>query len=584
MSAARPTYEGGSMADVVSAERANVVNEGVVKDAESQSKSTLSSSSTAVTGRASALGDGKTRHSLGNDPAGLRGSAKVARWDGIAPAPGSVAYSNGKASNETIADESGVGRPSAKSGKPSPTTAGIFKIGAVDAGAGAAVDELDDTPEFEGIGSAYDKSLSAKRVASRIRRARASKSAGAHEASASSAASKAKKAKKAAAAKEAVGKSQAAAQAGTAEAAAAPAGRAASAAGKAASTATVGTATASAAAPIAGVIAGVLAFVIGVLLVSQMVSALFGFWENEAMKDTGQLTGIEAEIAAALKGYGFSDEATAAILGNLKAESGMDPASDSNMDGQFNYVYERACGIFQYTSTSPGTGEYWAFKQWCSTSGKTWSTVEAQMEWTFSGNCEGTWSSRWGTALARSGYYSNYPGYTDGAYYEASEFKGADDVVKATYSWMACYERPANGQYAHLDRRIEYARDYLDKLTSTGTAYSGSNKIVAAAYSQLGVPYVWGGSTPGVGLDCSGLTQYCYARAGVSIAHYTETQYEQLTVVPLSQAQPGDILYKPGHVAIFIGDDQYIHEPQTGDVCKISTGIGYFSCALRYTG
>ncbi|WP_241152784.1 phage tail tip lysozyme [Gordonibacter sp. Marseille-P4307] len=494
------------MADVVSAERANVVNEGVVKDAESQSKSTLRSSSTAVTGRASALGDGKTRHSLGNDPAGLRGSAKVARRDGIAPAPGSVAYSNGKASNETITDESGVGRPSAKSGKPSPTTAGIFKIGAVDAGAGAA------------------------------------------------------------------------------EAAAAPAGRAASAAGKAASTATVGTATASAAAPVAGVIAGVLAFVIGVLLVSQMVSALFGFWENEAMKDTGQLTGIEAEIAAALKGYGFSNEATAAILGNLKAESGMDPASDSNMDGQFNYAYERACGIFQYTSTSPGTGEYWAFKRWCSANGKTWSTVEAQMEWTFSGNCEGTWSSRWGTALARSGYYSNCPGYTDGAYYVAGGFKEADDVVKATYSWMACYERPANGQYAHLDRRIEYAKEYLDKLTSPAASYSGSNKIIAAAYSQLGVPYVWGGSIPGVGLDCSGLTQYCYAQAGVSIAHYTETQYEQLTVVPLSQAQPGDILYKPGHVAIFIGDDQYIHEPQTGDVCKISTGIGYFSCALRYTG
>lgn len=48
--------------------------------------------------------------------------------------------------------------------------------------------------------------------------------------------------------------------------------------------------------------------------------------------------------------------------------------------------------------------------------------------------------------------------------------------------------------------------------------------IVAAAVSQLGVPYVWGGTTPGVGLDCSGLTQYCYAQAGISIPRNSEDQ------------------------------------------------------------
>ena len=111
---------------------------------------------------------------------------------------------------------------------------------------------------------------------------------------------------------------------------------------------------------------------------------------------------------------------------------------------------------------------------------------------------------------------------------------------------------------------------------------ANANTIVAAAYSQLGVPYVWGGSTPGRGLDCSGLTQYCYRQAGIAISHYTESQYSELTHIPLSQAQPGDILYKPGHVAIYIGGDQYIHAPQPGDVVRIASGIHYFTCAVRY--
>ena len=103
---------------------------------------------------------------------------------------------------------------------------------------------------------------------------------------------------------------------------------------------------------------------------------------------------------------------------------------------------------------------------------------------------------------------------------------------------------------------------------------------MAAAQSQLGVPYVWGGSTPGKALDCSGLTQYCYAQAGIRISHYTGSQYEELRRIPLSEAKPGDILYRSGHVAIYIGDDRYIHEPRAGDVCRIASGIGSFSCAL----
>ena len=111
---------------------------------------------------------------------------------------------------------------------------------------------------------------------------------------------------------------------------------------------------------------------------------------------------------------------------------------------------------------------------------------------------------------------------------------------------------------------------------------AGGASVVAAAFSQLGVPYVWGGTMPGVGLDCSGLTQWCYRQAGISIPRNSEDQAAAGTKVPLSMAEPGDVLWRPGHVAIYIGDDSYIHEPQTGDVCKVSQGISYFTCAVRF--
>ena len=119
---------------------------------------------------------------------------------------------------------------------------------------------------------------------------------------------------------------------------------------------TIASAASSAAAPVAGAVLGVLAVVLAALLASQLASSLFGFWDNEASQGTGTLTGVEQQIAAALKGYGFSDESTAAVLGNLKAESAMDPASDEVMDGMFNHAYERACGDLPVHVHAPRRG------------------------------------------------------------------------------------------------------------------------------------------------------------------------------------------------------------------------------------
>jgi cell wall-associated NlpC family hydrolase len=87
----------------------------------------------------------------------------------------------------------------------------------------------------------------------------------------------------------------------------------------------------------------------------------------------------------------------------------------------------------------------------------------------------------------------------------------------------------------------------------------------------LGVPYVWGGSTP-AGFDCSGLVMYVYAQLGVSLPHFAAAQYGLGSPVSRDQLQPGDLVFFNAldHVGIYIGGGQMIHAPHTGDVVKIA--------------
>ena len=97
---------------------------------------------------------------------------------------------------------------------------------------------------------------------------------------------------------------------------------------------------------------------------------------------------------------------------------------------------------------------------------------------------------------------------------------------------------------------------------------------VAAAESQIGVPYVWGASSPSSGFDCSGLTMWAYAQVGISLPHYSGAQMSGSTPVPISALEAGDLLfYGPGgseHVAMYVGGGMMIEAPRAGSTVHIS--------------
>jgi len=93
------------------------------------------------------------------------------------------------------------------------------------------------------------------------------------------------------------------------------------------------------------------------------------------------------------------------------------------------------------------------------------------------------------------------------------------------------------------------------------------NTILEIAWQYLGVPYRYGGSSPS-GFDCSGFTQYVYAQAGKSLPRTDRQQYNAGTQVSRADAQPGDIIWHPGHVAIYAGDGMQIDAPHTGTVVQ----------------
>ncbi|HEX5949524.1 MAG TPA: NlpC/P60 family protein [Actinomycetota bacterium] len=164
-----------------------------------------------------------------------------------------------------------------------------------------------------------------------------------------------------------------------------------------------------------------------------------------------------------------------------------------------------------------------------------------------------------------------------------SEIRGAAAEARAYYEEL-------NSKYRDYLDRLEAAKASAQSPTAASSSpppapNGGVQAVLNAAYSVIGTPYQWGGSSPETGFDCSGFTMWAWAHAGVSLPHSSAAQYSSLPHVDREDLQPGDLLffYSPiSHVSIYVGGNNMIHSPHTGSsVSVVSVYWEHFVGAAR---
>jgi cell wall-associated NlpC family hydrolase len=141
---------------------------------------------------------------------------------------------------------------------------------------------------------------------------------------------------------------------------------------------------------------------------------------------------------------------------------------------------------------------------------------------------------------------------------------------------VACVAARAGGALGSTDRTTHHAATtHVSRATRIAHEQAA---IVRYARHFLGVRYVWGGTSPATGFDCSGFVRYVYAHFGVSLPHYSGAQWGLGRPVSRAGLRPGDLVFFSGlgHVGMYVGGGRFIHAPHTGTSVEIDSLYGSY--------
>lgn len=183
----------------------------------------------------------------------------------------------------------------------------------------------------------------------------------------------------------------------------------------------------------------------------------------------------------------------------------------------------------------------------------------------------------------RSGPATTYGSYGKINYGEAVT------VTSLADGWYQISYPPAESGVAYISAdyvslTVPAPRAEAPVSYGSASSVSAGERVVQIAEQYLGIPYVYGGSTPS-GFDCSGFTSYVFKQLGYSLYRSSYQQIDNGVPVSKSELQPGDLLLfkrqgasRIHHVGIYVGDGMMIHSPQTGDVIKYTSIVsGYYN-------